>query len=72
MKHTLVVDTEVLDQISKSLMQSLNANIKKRRRMQEAGQTRTRTYADATHEGELLTTAQQDVIAAQSASLAES
>jgi hypothetical protein len=66
--HHLIVRTEVLDQMAKSLMQSETANTRRRRRLVSSGQGNTRAGKEAAEEGELLAEGLAIVRSAQSES----
>jgi hypothetical protein len=70
--HHLIVRTEVLDQMAKSLMQSEHANTRRRRRLVSSGQGDTRAGREAAEEGELLDEGLAIVRAAQNESWKES
>lgn len=63
--HTLEVSTEVLDHIAKSLMQSIHANTRRRRRLETSGQTNTRTWKECVEEADALDEGLAQVRAAQ-------
>lgn len=63
-QHQLIVTTEEVDQIVKSLMQSITANTQKRRRLKEGSQQALQAGRDGNH----LVSALQRAIAAQAES----
>jgi hypothetical protein len=64
MDHNFTVTTEVLDQMVKSLMQSVTANTKRRRRLPPG----SRAEREATEEGDLLQQGLTQLQRAQAAS----
>lgn len=64
---TLQLRPEVLDQVVKSVMQSVTANSSKRRRLNAKSQT----YRDAAREGDLLNEGLGALLSAQSQSYAD-
>jgi len=58
---TIAMRAEVLDQVVKSIMQSVSSNATKKRRLNPKSQT----FRDATREGDLLDEALQALLAAQ-------
>jgi uncharacterized protein involved in exopolysaccharide biosynthesis len=64
---TVQLKPEVLDQVVKSLMQSVTANSSKRRRLN----VKSQTYRDAAREGDLLNEGLTQLLAAQQQSFAD-
>jgi hypothetical protein len=65
-QHRLILNTDQLDQVVKSLMQSITANTKRRRRLDAT----SRTGREAATEGELIAQALHAAVQAQAQSWA--